>query len=236
MADTRRAIRAITASNADPELVAALLSADSNADAVVSFTLLRDTIPDDDLVQLANLREVLFALPEAPFRTGEDLDLLVRSGGYEATARSYRRRFESSHGVFGLEFVGRGRQCEGIFVHTPACRMQLEPSGTYCLDPEMITLFVRHHIVLDAHHGRARLGHGDGSVRRVVLSARALPENDVGPRSDAGPYVTHDLAGCYRNEVGLQGETHSLTTGSSVPSPLKSFMKNPIQSPPACPP
>ncbi len=28
MADTRRALRAITASNADPELVAALLSAD----------------------------------------------------------------------------------------------------------------------------------------------------------------------------------------------------------------
>lgn len=150
MADTRRALRAITASNADPELVAALLSADSNADAVVSFTLLRDTIPGDDLVQLVNLREVLFALPEAPFRTGEDLGLLVRSGGYEATARSYRRRFESSHGVFGLEFVGQGRQCEGIFVHTPACRMQLEPSGQYCLDPEMITLFVRHHIVLDA--------------------------------------------------------------------------------------
>jgi hypothetical protein len=150
MADTRRAMRAITASNADPELVAALLSADSNADAVVSFTLLRDTIPDDDLVQLANLREVLFALPEAPFRTGEDLDLLARSGGYEVTARSHRRCFESSHGVFGLEFAGHGRQCEGIFVHTPACRMQLEPSGEYCLDPEMITLFVRHHIVLDA--------------------------------------------------------------------------------------
>jgi len=150
MADTRRAIRVISASKADPELVAALLSAASNTEAVVSFTLLRGTIPDADLVQLVNLREVLSVLPDAPFRVGEDLDMLARAGGYEATARSYRRRFESSHGVFGLEFVGLGRQCDGIFVHTPACRMQLEPSGSYRLDPELITLFVRHHIVLDA--------------------------------------------------------------------------------------
>ena len=28
--------------------------------------------------------------------------------------------------------------------------MQLEPSGRYRLDPEMITLFVRHRILLDA--------------------------------------------------------------------------------------
>lgn len=150
MADTRRAMRAITLSNADPDLVGALLSAESNTDAVIAFTLLRGTVPDADLVQLVNLREVLFALPEAPFRVGEDLSMLERGGGYESTARSFRRRFESSHGVFGLEFVGQGRQCEGIFVHTPAWRMQLAPSGSYILDSEMITLFVRHHIVLDA--------------------------------------------------------------------------------------
>lgn len=150
MADTRRAMRVITASNADPELVAALLSAVSGSDAVVSFSLLRGTIPDDDLLMLANLREVLFELPEAPFRVGEDLELLARGGAYEDTGRSYRRVFESGHGVFGLEFVGRGKQCDGIFVHTPACRMQLKPDGDYCLDSELITLFVRHRILLDA--------------------------------------------------------------------------------------
>jgi hypothetical protein len=76
--------------------------------------------------------------------------MLTRSGSYEDTGRSYRRRFESSHGVFGIEFVGRNRQCEGIFVHTPASRMQLGPSGDYRLDAEMITVFVYHRIVLDA--------------------------------------------------------------------------------------
>jgi len=150
MADTRRAMRAITASTADPELVAALVSAVSDSDAVVSFSLLRGTIPDTELLMLANLRSVLFELPEAPFRVGEDLALLERSGAYEDTGRSYRRRFESSHGVFGLEFMGRDKQCEGIFVHTPAARMQLGPDGVYCIDAEMIAIFVHHRTVLDA--------------------------------------------------------------------------------------
>lgn len=150
MADTRRAMQLITASDADPELVEALLSAVSDADAVVSFSLLRTTIPESDLLMLANLREVLFELPESPFRTGDDLELLARGGEYEDTGRSYRRLFESEHGVFGLEFTGRGKHCEGIFVHTPACRMQLSPAGRLRLDPEMITLFARHRILLDA--------------------------------------------------------------------------------------
>ena len=150
MADTRRAMSVITASNADPELVAALLSAVSDSDAVVSFSLLRGTVPDSELLVLANLRSVLFELPEAPFRVGEDLGLLARCGAYEDTGRSYRRRFESSHGVFGVEFVGRDKQCQGIFVHTPAARMQLAPDGIHCIDAEMIAVFVHHRIVLDA--------------------------------------------------------------------------------------
>jgi hypothetical protein len=150
MADTCRAMHVITASDADPELVEALLSAVSDAEAVVAFSLLRSTIPDDDLLMLANLREVLFELPESPFRTGDDLQLLARGGEYEDTGRSYRRLFESGHGVFGLEFVGSGMRCEGIFVHTPACRMQLKAAGRFRLDPEMITLFARHRVLLDA--------------------------------------------------------------------------------------
>jgi len=150
MANTRRAMSVITTSQADPETVAALLSATSDADAVVSFTLLRDSLADEQLLLLANLREVLFELPESPFRTGEALDLLARGGEYEDTGRSYRRRFESAHSVFGLEFVGRGNQCEGIFVHTPACRMQLGPDGDFRLDADMIAVFVDQRIVLDA--------------------------------------------------------------------------------------
>lgn len=150
MTDTRRAMHSITALNADPELIGALLSAVSGSDAAVSFSLLRNTISDDELIMLANVREVLFELPQAPFRVGEDLELLARASEYEDTGHSYRRVFESSSGVFGLEFVGRGKQCEGVFVHTPAWREQLKPSGQFRLAPEMIALFVRHRIVLDA--------------------------------------------------------------------------------------
>ena len=150
MADTLRAMRALQLSDADPDLVAALLSAVSDADAVVSFTLLRTTIPDEHLLMLVNLREVLRELPEPPFRVGEDLELLTRASQYEDTGRSYRRMFEGAHGVFGIEFVGAGRQCDGIFVHTPGSRMQLKPSGEYRIDAEMISLFVNHRVLLDA--------------------------------------------------------------------------------------
>ncbi|NTU71392.1 MAG: hypothetical protein HGB10_06200 [Coriobacteriia bacterium] len=150
MPDTRRAMHAVASSPADVEQVTALLSAESDVDAIVSFSLLRGVIPDADLLMLANLREVLFELPEAPFRAGEDLELLARAGDYEDTGHSYRRRFESNHGVFGLEFAGRGKTCEGIFVHTPAARMPLGPAGSYRLEPEMIGVFAHHRIVLDA--------------------------------------------------------------------------------------
>ena len=150
MADTRRAMHAITTSNADPALTAALLSADSDSDAVYAFSLLRNTIPDEHLLMLANLRELLFELPEPPFRVGEDLDLLERVGGYEDTGRSYRKRFDSTTGVFGLEFLGRTKLCDGIVVHTPSSRQMLRGSTGYRLDGEIIGLFVSQRILLDA--------------------------------------------------------------------------------------
>jgi hypothetical protein len=143
-------MHAITASNADPVLTAALLSASSDAEAVYAFSLLRDTVPDEHLLMLANLRELLSELPNPPFRVGEDLDLLERAGGYEDTGRSYRRRFDSTTGVFGLEFLGRTKSCEGVVVHTPSSRQMLRGSEGYRLDAELIGLFVSERILLDA--------------------------------------------------------------------------------------
>ena len=150
MADTRRAMHAITASAADPALTATLLSADTDNEAVYAFSLLRGTIPDEHLLMLANLRELLFELPEPPFRVGENLDLLARAGGYEDTGRSYRRRFDSVNGVFGLEFLGRTKECEGIVVHTPSSRQMLRGAEGYRLDEALIGLFVSERILLDA--------------------------------------------------------------------------------------
>jgi len=149
MADTRRAMRVLEGSDADAQLVRSLLVADSQSEATIAFVLLRGTIDDPELLLLANLREVLAELPSVPFRTGEVLDMLTRADRYEDTGRSYRRVFETSDGVFGLEFVGRGHECTDIAVHTPDARRSLRATeGT--LDTQMLALFVKHRILLDA--------------------------------------------------------------------------------------
>jgi hypothetical protein len=143
-------MHALTSSCADAELTAALLSAESDADAVYAFSLLRGTIPDDHLLMLANLRELLSEVPQMPSWVAEDLDLLERVGGYEDTGRSYRRRFETIRGAFGLEFVGRTKLCEGIYVHTPSGRYLLTGTHGYRLDARVIGLFVSERIMFDA--------------------------------------------------------------------------------------
>lgn len=143
-------MRAIESAHADPELVASLLSSKSDAEASVAFSLLRYSITDCDLLQIANLREVLQLLPTSPFRTGESLELLKRAGGYESTGRSYRRAFESSGGVFGVEFVGQDHSCRAILVHTPAGRIPLAGTEQTTVDESLVPLLVQHGILLDA--------------------------------------------------------------------------------------
>jgi hypothetical protein len=150
VATTRRIMRTLGAANADFELVSSLLSATSDAEATVAFTLLRDTLTDRELIEVANLRELLNELPTEPFRTGESLDMLERAGGYEFTGRSYRRLFDSSQGVFGIEFLGKVRDCEGIVVHTPQGRRKLASAGATRIDESLLPLLVDHGILLDA--------------------------------------------------------------------------------------
>ena len=171
MATTRRAMRAIESAQADPELVASLLSSKSDAEASVAFSLLRYSLTARDLLQIANLREVLQLLPTTPFRTGESLDLLQRAGGYESTGRSYRRAFESSSGVFGVEFLGSANDCGGVLIHTPAGRRSLTGGEAATVDEALVPLLVDHGVVLDA-----------------VLEALEL----LGSPLDATIYVTPD--------------------------------------------
>lgn len=134
----------------DLDLASTLISAHSDSDALFAFTLLRGTTSDRHLVMLANLRELLLVMPDCPFRTACDLDVLARACDYEATGRSYRRRFESDHGVFGLEFVGQGNFCESVLVHTPASRFELYGNGYRELNAETLAIFANHAILLDA--------------------------------------------------------------------------------------
>jgi len=149
MADTRRAMRVLEDPRVDADVVRSLLVSPSEAEATISFTLLRGTVDDADLLMLVNLREVLAELPAVPLRTGEGLEILAQAGGYEDAGRSYRRLFETSAGVFGIEFVGRAHECTGIAIHTPDARRLLRGADG-ALDRDMLELFVRHGILLDA--------------------------------------------------------------------------------------
>lgn len=151
MASTRKAMHAIEASQVDLDLVSDLLSSTTDADAVIAFTLLRGQIEDCHLLMLVNLRELILELPPAPFRSGEDLSILEKAGGYEDSGRSYRRVFESSHGVFGIEFLGRDRLCDGIVVRTPTLRYWLSGGeDRLAIDATALNLFVHHGVLLDA--------------------------------------------------------------------------------------
>lgn len=144
-------MQTIEAAHASSELVASLLSAKSEAEATMAFTLLRDALSDRELIEMANLRELLSELPTEPFRTGESLEILERAAGYEFTGRSYRRVFEGSQGgVFGIEFLGRVRDCEGIVVHTPQGRRALGSVDEAHIDESLLPLLVEHRILLDA--------------------------------------------------------------------------------------
>ncbi len=158
MPDTKRAIEQIP-DDLDFELVETLLTSRSDAEAVLAYEVLRGLLPELAVVMLANLREVIALLPDGPFLTGNGLDTL-EAADYEATGRSYRRLFESDHGVFGLEFVGEGTLCEAIVVHTATSRFALHGDVDSAIDHEMLLVFVSHRVLLDAIlEGLQYLGH-----------------------------------------------------------------------------
>lgn len=150
MADTHRALETLEATDADLDLVEALLTARSDAEAVLAYSLLRATFSDRTMLLLANLREIIAELPEPPFLTSTGLDALEHTSEYEATGHSYRRLFESEHGMFGLEFVGGGTLCEGIVVHTASSRLNLHGDERTAVDRAMLAVLVHHQVLLDA--------------------------------------------------------------------------------------
>jgi hypothetical protein len=150
MASTRLVMHAIEDGTADRELVESLLLSHSDSEAAVAFSLLKGTISDRELVMLANLREVLLQLPSGPFRSGESLEILQRAGGYECTGYSYRRAFESPHGVFGVEFIGESNCCEEVAILTPSRRHSFNRPDGAPLAAELVPLLVMHGVLLDA--------------------------------------------------------------------------------------
>jgi hypothetical protein len=134
---------------ADLDLVETLLTSRSDADALVAYSALRLTLPARAIVMLANLREIILELPSPPFVTGTGLDALERAG-YEASGTSYRKLFESDHGMYGVEFLGEGTLCRGIAIATASARLYLHPGVENVLDAQLLAVVVNHNTVLDS--------------------------------------------------------------------------------------
>lgn len=128
------------------ELASTLLTAESDGEAVISYSLLRTQLPERDLVTLANLRDLIGILPAPPFCPPIGLEVLGFSG-YESTGRSMRRLFESDHGLFGIEFSGVEQLCEGVSVLTTAGRFALHRGSESTLDETMFQVFVKHELL-----------------------------------------------------------------------------------------
>lgn len=131
-------------SGTDAELVRILLSARSTAEANLAFIILRGSMPEEPVILIANLREMLSELPYPPFAAGAELSILERVLGYEATAHSYRREFESENGFFGLEFVGDGNRVDAIVLHAPGYRVELHSQDEEILDRGALDLLLKH--------------------------------------------------------------------------------------------
>lgn len=150
MPDTQRALHEIDIESVDLDLVETLLLSRSDSDAVIAYSALRGVLPARTLVMLANLREVIAALPDAPFLAGTGLDTLAAVCDYEPTEHSYRKVFESECGFYGLEFLGEGTYCDGIVLRTATSRFVLHGDQSSVLDNGVLEVFVTHETVLDA--------------------------------------------------------------------------------------
>lgn len=150
MPDTQRVLSIVDMKQGDFDLTETLLTSRSPADALLAYSMLRATHPVLPLVMFANLREIIAELPETPFGTGDGMEVLAQTAGYEFTGRSYRRLFETGSALFGLEFLGDGKLCEGIVVHTATSRLVLRGDEDSVIDHALVAALVNQPTLLDA--------------------------------------------------------------------------------------
>jgi hypothetical protein len=98
------------------ELLRILLNAASPAEADFALHILRETVPEKDLLAAVNIREVLRELPACPFAMATDMETLVRVARLERDRSAWRRRFEDVDGDFHVSILGDGNLCYDLLV------------------------------------------------------------------------------------------------------------------------
>jgi len=143
-------IAARRSDSVDAELVQTLLNAVSPVEVSLALALLRQRVPESDLVRMVNLREILADVPTPPFAAGCELSVLGRTLGYERTERSWRTFVECETGVCGIEFIGDGNAVAGIVLHTIEGRVVLHGAADSIVSPPALEMLMCHEELADA--------------------------------------------------------------------------------------
>lgn len=138
------------AGSVDAELVQTLLNATSPVEVNLALALLRQSVPENDLVRIVNLREVLADVPTPPFTAGSELAVLGRALEYERTERSWRRFVDCAAGICGIEFLGDGNSVLGIVLHSIEGKVVLHGAADSIVSPAALEVLMRHEELADA--------------------------------------------------------------------------------------
>ncbi|HEY3317835.1 MAG TPA: hypothetical protein VGK50_05390 [Coriobacteriia bacterium] len=98
------------------ELLRILLNAASAAEADFALHILRESMPEKELLAAVNIREVMRELPACPFPMAIDTETLVRITRLERDRSSWRREFHDECGRFDLVVLGDGNLCYDLLV------------------------------------------------------------------------------------------------------------------------
>lgn len=125
------------------DLVTVLVNSRSKLEANLAVVMLRDLIPESELVGLCNLRELLAAIPVAPFVCASELGSLERVLGYTHFKGSWSRLVRGSGTLAGLEFVGDGNRVDEIVLHVGHQRIALSAGDTDFIDADVVDILLR---------------------------------------------------------------------------------------------
>lgn len=132
------------------EFLRVLLNSDSPAEANLALGLLRESVPEKNLVTAVNLREALKDLPACPFPMAVEIDTLARVAHLTKEKGAWVRSFADSGGDFDLLVVSEGNLCFDIVVRlgdrnvfwTPL------PRDGEIIHPELVEPLIDHETLL----------------------------------------------------------------------------------------
>lgn len=102
------------------ELLRILLNAASPAEADFALHILKDSMPERDLVSAVNMREGLAELPSCPFPMAIDCETLSRIARLERDRNAWRRTFSDPDGEYSLVLLGDGNLCYDLIISAEA--------------------------------------------------------------------------------------------------------------------